>query len=390
MPRWRTFEPGSPAEERARSATDQVIAAWWMAFTQRAGAILAGYPSPAPDRLQLRELMKQHFQVIDPRLCWEYAREGPQRMRLVLTPESHYDCTLLIEHILASAPTLPGWRCLPWRIPENIEKARATVEGRTAKAWRSSGCRFTVSDSHEIDASFGYPLEVVHHDFELAHDQSRIALETLIGEEAVYGWVGTISVREADQQDVAFETCQARFAAARTSIVSQLPTTLYADRAATSSWSTFSYTPEPSADYAAQEDLIAAGSMDLALWQACHGTSQFHSSHFSTLERFCYLKIDCAGFLPNWTADDREHLAGVIDDALRPLHLGGTTGGGTGLRYSYIDLALTDWHQAMQVIRPLLIANHLPERTWLQFYDSVWCNEWLGLKATSPPPFGVE
>jgi hypothetical protein len=390
MPRWRTFEPGNLVEATARAVIARQIAAWWAAFTQRAGAILAGYPSDLNDRLHLNDLMKQHFQVIDQRLCWEFASEGPQRMRLVLTPESHYDCTLLIEHILASAPTLPGWRFLGWRIPESIQKTRITVEGRTAKAWRASGCRFNRSDFNAIDVSFGYPSEVVHHDLALAQAQSQIAIETLIGEGAVNEWIGTVSVLEADQHELPLETCQTAFAAELKDIVSKRPTTLYADRAATSPWTSFSNEPDQSADYAAQFDLTAASCMDQELWQACHGTGLFHSSHFSGLECFCYLKIDRAGYLPGWTIDDREHLSGLIDDALRPLHLGGSIGGATGLRYSYIDLALTDWQRAMQVIRRILVANHLPERTWLLFYDSVWCNEWVGLNAASPAPFGVE
>jgi len=381
MPRWRTFEPGNLMEAKARAVIDQQIAEWWAAFTPRAGAFLAEYPANAHDQLQVKDLMEQHFQVIDERLCWELASEGPQRMRLVLTPESHYECTLLIEHILASAPTLPGWRFLRWRIPESMQKTRITVEGRTAKAWRSNGCRFTCSDAHEVDVAFGYPLEVVHHNVDLAHEQSRIALETLIGEEAVYEWIGTISIREVDHHDLPLETCQASFTEART---------LYADRAATSVWTAFNNDPEQSADYTKQSDLIGARCMDQELWQASHGTSLFHSSHFSSKERFCYLKIDRAVSLSGWTIDDREHLSSLIDDALRPLHLGGSIGGGTGLRYSYIDLALTDWHWAMQVIRPILAANHMPERTWLLFYDSAWCNEWVGLNAGSPPPFGVE
>lgn len=108
MPRWSTFEAGNPNEEKARSVFDQQIAQWWAAFSQHAGAILAGYPSNQDDRLHLSDLMRLHFQVIDPRLSWEFTHEGPQRMRLVLTPESHYDCILLVEHILCERPDAAG------------------------------------------------------------------------------------------------------------------------------------------------------------------------------------------------------------------------------------------------------------------------------------------
>jgi hypothetical protein len=71
---------------------------------------------------------------------------------------------------------------------------------------------------------------------------------------------------------------------------------------------------------------------------------------------------------------------------LRPGELGSTVGGGTGLRYSYIELALTDVEQAWEQIGNILRAGHLPERTWLLFHDSDVRFQWRGLYDETPEP----
>ena len=71
---------------------------------------------------------------------------------------------------------------------------------------------------------------------------------------------------------------------------------------------------------------------------------------------------------------------------LRPDQLGCTIGGGTGLRYSYIDLALTDVPRSAEIIRRVLQEGNIPKRSWLQFFDCEWRQEWIGIWDDSPPP----
>jgi hypothetical protein len=69
--------------------------------------------------------------------------------------------------------------------------------------------------------------------------------------------------------------------------------------------------------------------------------------------------------------------------------LGAVIGGGTGLRYSYIDLALTDVERAVPVIRERLQRGRIGRRCWLQFYDDALAAEWVGLWPDSPEPPGL-
>ena len=83
---------------------------------------------------------------------------------------------------------------------------------------------------------------------------------------------------------------------------------------------------------------------------------------------------------------DKAAIEDAIASTLGPRQLGVQVGGGTGLRYSYVDLALTDVVLAMEALRPVLRTGKLPQRTWLQFFDADLADEWLPLWDDTPPP----
>jgi hypothetical protein len=59
-----------------------------------------------------------------------------------------------------------------------------------------------------------------------------------------------------------------------------------------------------------------------------------------------------------------------MEDNLQRIHpLGCHIGGGTGLRYSYIDLALTDVKKAIPAIQGRLRQGKVPRRSWILFFD---------------------
>ena len=76
---------------------------------------------------------------------------------------------------------------------------------------------------------------------------------------------------------------------------------------------------------------------------------------------------------------------------LRPARFGAVVGGGTGRRYSYVELALCDVDRAWTEIRLVLQDAQLPTRTWLLFPDDDLHGQWRGLYDDSPsPPMPVE
>jgi len=84
---------------------------------------------------------------------------------------------------------------------------------------------------------------------------------------------------------------------------------------------------------------------------------------------------------------DRARLEEALNETLRPPRLGCVIGGGSGRRYSYVDLALIDVPAAAAAIRGVLGQLKLPtRRAWIQFFDNSLAAEWIGMWPDSPEP----
>jgi hypothetical protein len=115
----------------------------------------------------------------------------------------------------------------------------------------------------------------------------------------------------------------------------------------------------------------------------------FYSERFSRSgERFCYLKIDGSESAETMRFQSREEIEDALNSELKPAGLGGVVGGGTGLRYSYIDLALTDVEKATAIVRQVLQGGRIPRGTWLLFYDCEWQDEFIPIWQETPSPPG--
>jgi hypothetical protein len=128
----------------------------------------------------------------------------------------------------------------------------------------------------------------------------------------------------------------------------------------------------------------------LDVFEASHGGGIFSSAcHSRCGETFCYLKIDGAQGLDRSQFHDRAEIEEAINAALAREEAGCCFGGGTGLRYSYIDLALTDLARGAEIVRRVLLSGGIPKRTWIQFFDDELAHEWIGIHADAPePPMG--
>jgi len=154
-------------------------------------------------------------------------------------------------------------------------------------------------------------------------------------------------------------------------------------------WAAFQLEPQQQDDYSGWTDLLAATAGNEKLWTAEHSGS-FYSCRFSRCkETFCYLKIDGAEWVATERFPDRATMEEALDEALCGAKSGCVTGGGTGLRYSYIDLALVDVRGAMDRIRRVLEQGGIPKRTWLLFFDEHLAQEWIGIYSDSPAPPGL-
>jgi hypothetical protein len=88
-----------------------------------------------------------------------------------------------------------------------------------------------------------------------------------------------------------------------------------------------------------------------------------------------------------------EHLGAIdpdlmweLDEVLKPAKLGCQIGGATGLKYSNIELALSNLKRGIRAVRKRLQKGRVPKRSWILFHDADLAAEWVGIYDDSPPP----
>ena len=153
-------------------------------------------------------------------------------------------------------------------------------------------------------------------------------------------------------------------------------------------WSNYKLQPDRDAeDFPERSDLIVGSSCYVELIEAVMSGRLFDSRCFSRhKEYFCYLKIDASEVDSHERVDHRAGLEDPLDEALQRAGLGGSIGGGSGIRYSYVDLSLGNVMQALPIVRQVLAQQRAPLRTWLLFFDTQLSEEWLGVYPNTPPP----
>ncbi len=261
------------------------------------------------------------------------------------------------------------------------------VKARTGVPLQASGIKCERGRFNRVDVIVEFPGATLKKDYELARSQAFVLIESALGEDILNRWVGGIEATRKGWGGKSVDRLPEEVDRLVREISSSLPTTpLYAapDEAM---WSLFELEPTPADDFAAQYDMFVGKSMNGEMWQNTHSGVSFYSGRYSALgEVFCYLKIDGSEGLTGEVFSDKADIEDALDDRLRSEKLGCFVGGGTGLRYSYVDLSLTNVWDAVPVIRSVLRAGNLTRRSWIQFYDTDWQDEWLGIWEDSPPP----
>ena len=119
---------------------------------------------------------------------------------------------------------------------------------------------------------------------------------------------------------------------------------------------------------------------------ATFSNAPFFSERYSRGdETFCFVKIDGAD-VSDMGFQDREDMEEAARHALEAQDVGCVIGGGTGLRYSYIELALTDVSRGLTAIRRAMQEGNVPRRSWILFHDASHATEWVGIYDDSPAP----
>jgi hypothetical protein len=400
--RWRFIDPSNREETAERAGTIMKIDSWWREFREKWDQVQAVFARKSD--FDLAAWMEAHLQAIDPRLMWEF---GPavhgSGHRLVITPESHHHLRPLVARILERAPAVEGWEFYEYRLPEDIATTRLTVDGRTGGDIRDFKVRVERGEHHRIHLCYSSPSVSDAND-QIALNAAFVATETLLGEECLNKWIGGIEVspqagnrgsgslsRHGDQESPRFyplERLKETVEAVISSIRDQLPQRPHWEWIEEARWTLWELQPASDGDeYIGQADLIIGKSADPSMWLAAHSDALFFSERFSRCgETFCYVKIDGSEGLAADGFADKSEIEDALDAVLKSTRLGCHIGGGTGLRYSYIDLAVTDLDRAIAAIRQRLQAGNVPRRSWIQLFDASLDAEWVGIFEETPPP----
>lgn len=273
-------------------------------------------------------------------------------------------------------------------------RSGAYLPAPPASAAPSGPCRSSVGEGllvrrgyfNLIDLRFYFPAP----DFQerTALEAARNAADSLLEKKTLACWIGDIEARPfavCDEPLIRFDELPSAVERLIDDAWEELPDRPW-HRLVRDVWSAVEGEPEQAEDYAGQLDLVAGRCALPWMWRNALSTTPFHSARYSRFgERFCYLKIDGAVW-NHASFADREQIEETLDASLRQRKLGCVVGGGTGLRYSYIELALTDVGCSWRLMNDVLSAGRLPKRTWLLFHDADLASRWLGLYADTPLP----
>jgi hypothetical protein len=399
--RWRFIDPENLLEAAERSSFVTSIDSWWRTFQRKTTKIAELFAQKA--KWDLPAWMEKHLQSIHPSLMWEFGQavDGPGH-RLVITPEFAHHLRPLVRAILDRAPALDGWEFYEYRLAEDLESTRLTVEGRTGCDIADFKVRVSRGDQQRVDLKYA-SAAVADPEDQTALNAAFVATESLLGERVLNHWIGSIQVaplprpakaksptgKGAKQRprllglDRLSETVNALIGSMR----EQLPPSPHCEWVEEAEWTIWELQPKKADDYFDQHDLLVAKSANPPLWTAAHTGGVFCSERFSRCgETFCFVKLDGSEGLAEDGFADKSEIEDALDEVLKPSKLGCHIGGGTGLRYSYIDLAVTDVDKAIHMARRRLQAGKVPRRSWIQFHDSDLAAEWVGIYEDSPPP----
>ena len=231
-------------------------------------------------------------------------------------------------------------------------------------------------------------------------EAAELVVRLLLGEELFERWLGRVSATPSvrrgpltvlnakrddhDAFDLALLPEAVR--AAVSGLKSGLPEAPLAAHGSEEDWLLFELRPAPSADYAAQDDLLLASTRTPELKKSFLRGEPFFSGRFSRVgELFTYLKYESSLTAFDERLREREGFERALSAALAPSG-GALIGAGLGLRYAYLDLAISDVAVQGRVLGALRDAG-IARRAWFLFCDSELERESVPLYPDSPTPY---
>ena len=405
--RWEFPDPSDTGETRERERITAAMDRWWQAFVANKDNLSRAFSKDGQGSFDVAAFTNENLNPIRDGWCWEY---GPairkKGHRLVVTPEGELHLAPMVRELLRRAPELPDWEFYPGRLPERPETAFAVAEQISQfKAAGDVGIRASLGKHRRVDLKFH--IANARSDEKGASHWTLRAVEQLLGEETLDHWIGNVEV--APPQSIVKRlfggkpaglvsperlkpTVDALIAASRDQLPDPPPRVRAQQNRDGVEWIGYRLEPAEQEDYPGHDDVFYISTCERELFEAAVSDRVFHSGRFSrTGETFAYLKIDRGGDESRGVAAiDSADARGAIEDAVNATlgehGLGCTTGGGTGVMYAYVDLALSDVRGAIPVLRDLLRRRRVHQRAWLLFFEPELAEEWIGIHDDTPPP----
>ena len=242
----------------------------------------------------------------------------------------------------------------------------------------------------------------------LESEAAEKLVRLLLGEELFERWIGSVRATPAvrgglltvlnenaeDRSALPIETLLDTVRAAIAGLKLGLPELSFEHGVDTDDWFAFELSPEPAADYAAQDDLAICLTRMPELKMCFLRGEPFFSGRFTRFGAgagagagtlFTYLKYDTSETATEARLSERAKFEEASKRVLAE-YGGGVVGIGFGVRYGYVDLALADPDSARARLIPELRSLEISKRSWILFCDSELEAEYLPVYPDSPPP----
>ncbi len=387
--RWKFKNESGLDDIVLRESISGRIDDWWIEFCNHRDQIIDYFINQSD--FNVEGFMQDTLQSIHPGISWEFGpavnKEGH---RLVITCENKKFLRPLISEILNRVPEIDDWEFYGHRLPEELDLLPEIVHVRTGGDVGNLRFYGKVNEFNEIDFYF-YNVEAhTEADKNQIYYDAFVAIESMLGEEVIDRWIGSIAIETSlneGQTTYDASKLKAWFNHKISEIQGEMQNQPYFQFTNVSPWTTFEMKPLEFLDYVRQDDLFLGKSVNSAMWRNAHNGNLFYSGRYSKVgEVFCYLKMDGTEGGEYAEFEDKSSLEKELDHALISEQLGCVVGSGSGLVYSYIDLAIMDLDKSVEIMKYLLRKAMVPNRSWIMFYDSELMTEWIGIWDDSPEP----
>ena len=394
--RWLYADKNNPEESQRITETEERFQKWWKAFTDKQAEI--GMLLKGETQFDLGAWMAEHLQIINDKFLWEFRAGKTAPYCLVISCQGNKELAPMIALMLKMAPELEEWEFHPYMSGQSFDKSDLFVQEKTGVAIKDIDFQASPGSNNLINLTFTTTDDKTK-------EAVLMAAQMILGEEAVTNWLGEIKFIDPPKNILGFikrahkgfhgiEDLKLEFHEHVQDIQEEtVPESLYFELEQStnfdsSGWSVFKGEPkEGQENYPGQSDLAVGISCCPEIFQATHTAIPFSSNRFSKFdEQFCYLKIDGNDSLENCSFADRKELEEALHKTLIAREAGCVIGGGTGLKYSYVELVIADIDKAIPEIKKMLTDAKISNKTWMLFHDANMLNEWIGIYDDTPAP----